>query len=447
MAKFENNLTEGSVTKQLIRFSLPFIISNIIQSFYSVADMIIVGQFSDKNNMSGVNIGGQVTFLVTNGVIGLCVGATVLIGQYLGSGKKKELKETISTLFSTLLVLSAIITVVMLFFNEPLLRLINTPAESFDQAKSYFSITMLGTLFIFGYNALNAVMRGMGDSKNPLIFVTIACAVNIILDFLFVAILNMGATGAAIATVFSQGISMILCIAYLKRKSFIFDFSLTSFGFHIERLLMLFKIGVPTLLNNITVSISFLFLTGFVNNLGVTASAAVGAVGKFNAFSILPAIAISSAISAMSAQNIGAGKTDRAKKTMKVGLVIAISISYSIFIFTQLFPNLILRAFNPDVEFIEAGVAYIRVFSFDYLTVPLLFCLNGLFIGSGHTTFSLFNGIISSLLIRIPAAYIFGDVLGMGLRGFGLGAPFASFIALIIAFVFYKSGHWEKHVI
>ncbi|HAN20736.1 MAG TPA: MATE family efflux transporter [Clostridiales bacterium] len=447
MAQFENNLTEGSVAKQLIRFSLPFIISNIIQSFYAVADMIIVGQFSDEINMSGVNIGGQVTFLVTNAVIGLCVGATVLIGQYLGSGKKNELKDTIGTLFSTLLVLSVVITVSMMYLDEPMLRLINTPEASFNEAKSYFNVTMLGTIFIFGYNALSAVMRGMGDSKNPLTFVIIACGVNVVLDLILVAKFNMGAEGAAIATVISQGISMILCILYLKFKNFIFDFTLSSFRFHGERLLMLLKIGVPTLLNNITVSISFLFLLGFINNLGVTASAAVGAVAKYNAFAILPPIAISSAISAMSAQNFGAGKVDRAVKTMKIGIVIAISISYTMFILTQLFPEYILKAFNDNEEFIQAGVTYIRTFSFDYLTVPLIFCLNGLFIGTGHTFFSLSIGIISSLLVRIPAAYIFGDLLGMGLTGFGLGAPFASGVAFILAFIYYKSGKWKKQVI
>lgn len=447
MSGFENNLTEGNVAKQLIRFSLPFILSNIVQSFYAVADMVIVGHFSNANNMSGVNIGGQVTFLVTNAVIGLSVGATVLIGQYLGSGKKNEIKETIGTLFSTLLVLAVVITAGMLFLNEPLLKLINTPAESFAESKSYFNITLLGTVFIFAYNALSAIMRGMGDSKNPLKFVTIACFVNIVLDFILVKYYNMGATGAAIATVFSQAISVILCVLYLKKNGFIFDFAISSLKFHSERLKMLLKIGIPTMLNNITVSISFLFLTSFVNNLGVTASAAVGAVGKFNSFAILPAIAMSSAISAMSAQNFGAGKTDRAVKTMKTGLVIAIAISYSIFVLTQLFPEVFLRVFNNEPELVETGVTYLRVFSFDYLFVPVIFCLNGLFIGAGHTTFSLFNSIISSLAVRIPAAYIFGTVLGKGLSGFALGAPFASGIALVIAIIFFFSGRWKKRVI
>jgi putative MATE family efflux protein len=290
-------------------------------------------------------------------------------------------------------------------------------------------------------------MRGMGDSKNPLKFVFIACVTNIVLDLLLVAGFHMGAAGAAIATVFSQAISVILCIIYLKRNNFIFDFSKSSFGFHSERLKMLMKIGIPTLFNNVTVSVSFLFLIGFANSLGVIASAAVGAVGKFNSFAILPAIAMGSAVSAMCAQNLGAGKRDRAIKTMKIGIYIAASISVSIFILTQLFPDIFIRIFNSDEELVQAGVTYIRSFSFDYLFTSVLFCINGLFIGAGHTTFSLINGMISSLVVRIPVAYLFGKVLGMGLSGFGLGAPFASGVALIFALVFLFTGKWKKQVI
>ncbi|MEN6316815.1 MAG: MATE family efflux transporter [Clostridiaceae bacterium] len=447
MSKFENNLSQGNVVKQLLAFSYPFLLSNLIQSFYSVADMIIVGRFSGTISMSGVNIGSQVTFLITNMVFGLSVGATVLIAQYLGAGKKTDLKETIGTLFTSLFVLAIVLTVLIIAIEDPILQLIKTPAESYPEAKSYFFVTMLGTIFIFGYNALSAVMRGMGDSKNPLIFVTIACLVNVAFDLLLVAVFDMGAAGAAIATVASQAISMILCIIYLKRNDFVFDFKLSSFGFHKERLKLLLKIGIPTSIQNVATSFSFLFLTALVNSIGVIASAAVGAVGKLNGFAILPAIAMSSSISAMSAQNIGAGEEKRATRTMKVGMLIAIIISSIIFVLVRFFPEIMLSAFSDDEEMIAQGVTYIKSFSFDYLIVPFVFSLNGLFIGSGHTTFSLINGVLSSLLIRIPASYIFGMALGYGLLGVGLGAPIASFLSLILGIWFYLSGRWKKAVI
>ena len=447
MAKFENDLSKGNVVKQLIIFALPFLLSNLIQTLYSVVDMIVVGQFAGTASMSGVNIGSQVTLLITNMVLGLCVGATVLIGQYLGAGDRQALKETIGTLLSTLIVLAVVITIGMIAVEEPLLKLIKTPVESFSEAKAYFFTTALGTIFIFGYNALSAIMRGMGDSKNPLIFVAIACVVNIGLDIWFVCGFKWGAFGAALATVISQAISMILCVIYLVKNDFIFDFKPSSFKFHKERLMMLLKIGVPTSVQNVATSVSFLFLTTLVNSLGVIASAAVGAVGKLNGFAILPAVAMSSSISAMAAQNIGAGKIDRAKKTMATGMIIATSISVAVFALFNIFPSTFLRIFGNDEEMILQGTNYIHSFSFDYLIVPFVFCFNGLFIGAGHTTFSLINNCISAIFARIPASYVFGMVLDMGLFGVGIGAPVASLVSLIMGLIFFISGKWKKMTI
>jgi len=447
MPKLETNLVQGHVGKQLIKFALPFLLSNLIQSLYSVADMIIVGQFSGTISMSGVNIGSQVTLLITNLVFGLSVGGTVLIAQYLGANQRQAIKETVGTLFTALGVLAVVMTALMLFLKVPLLKLIQTPQESFAEANSYFTITMIGTIFIFGYNALSAVMRGMGDSRNPLIFVAIACGINVIGDLILVAGFKMGAEGAAIATVISQAISMFLCVAYLKKNDFIFDFKLKSFGFHPDRIKMILKIGIPTSVQNTLVSFSFLFLTALVNTLGVTASAAVGAVAKLNGFAILPAIAMSSSISAMSAQNIGAGEIGRAKKTMSIGMLISMSISVVIFALVQLFPEFCLMLFDDDPAMISSGVQYLRSFSLDYLLVPFQFSFMGLFIGSGHTTFSLISGAVTSLFARIPASYIFGITLGYGLFGMGLGAPVASALGVTMSLIFFLSGRWKKMTI
>lgn len=448
MARFEKNLAEGNVVKQLILFSLPVLLSNLIQSLYSTVDMLVVGQFAGAASMSGVNIGSQVSFLITNMVFGLSVGATVLIGQYMGADDRKSMRETIATLFVSLLVAAICITVVMIGLQTPLLKLIQTPKESFSEAKIYFFISMLGTIFIFGYNALAAVMRGMGDSRNPLIFVGVACGVNIVLDLLLVAHFKMGAAGAAWATVISQAISMILCIIYLKRNNFIFDFSLDSFkGATKEKLKLILKIGLPTSVQNVATSVSFLFLTALVNSLGVMASAAVGAVGKLNGFAILPGIAMSTSVSAMAAQNIGAQKYDRAAKTMFVGMGIALFISVVIFILISLFPENCMSLFGSEPELIACGVEYLKAFKYDYFIAPICFCLNGLFIGSGHTTFSLINGIMSSILFRIPASYLFGMVMGLGLFGVGIGAPIASAAAMVFGLIFFFAGKWKNMVV
>ncbi len=447
MGAFEKDLSKGSVGKQLWAFALPFILSNLIQSLYGVVDMIIVGRYCGPESMSGVNIGGQITLLITNLVIGLCAGGTTLIAQYMGSGARKALKETIGTLLTTLVLLGVVLTVFMVVAREPMLALVQTPKEAWSEASVYLIITALGTLFIFGYNALSAIMRGMGDSKNPLIFVGIACGINIVLDYILVAVLHMAAKGAALATVASQAASMILCIFYLKRNDFIFDFSRSSFGFHKERLKMLMKVGIPTSVQNVIVGMSFLFLTALANLMGFKESAALGAVAKFNSFAILPALAMSASIAAMSGQNLGAGKPERAVKTMKLGTLIGFSMSAVIFLVALLLPDAVLRIFNDDPVVLSAGKEYMRAFSYDYLLAAILFGLNGLFIGSGHTTFTLINSVLSSVLIRVPMAYLGGIVLAWGMFGVGLAGPVSSFVSLVLAFIFYKTGKWKKMVI
>lgn len=444
MKTIGKNLSEGNVIKNLVSFSLPFLISNLIQTLYNVADLIIVGRFCNPASIAGVSNGSQVQFLITNMAMGFTVGGTVLVAQYLGANKKEDMKKTVSTLFTALIYLALIITIVMIFKREFLLKLIKTPKEAFIETNSYFIITSLGTIFIFGYNVLNAIMRGMGDSKTPLIFVTIACFTNIFLDLIFVGKFGLGVQGAAIATVISQGMSMFLCIWFLKKRNFIFDFSIKSFKIHKDKLKLLLKLGIPTSAQNVIVGVSFLFLTTMANTFGVYASAAVGAITKLNGFAILPSIAISSSVSAMCAQNLGAGKLDRAKETLRAGIIFSLGLSFVIFFIIRLFPEECIRLFSNDRQMLSAGTEYLLSFSYDYILVPIEFCLNGLFIGAGYSLFAFFTTAVASLFVRIPACYILGLKLNMGLVGLGLGAPLATLVGLIIATLFYFSGKWKK---
>ncbi len=443
MSKLGKDLTSGNVVKQLWLFALPFMISNIVQSFYNIADMFIVGKFGGPVGISAVNIGGQVTFLITNIVIGLSVGGTVVIGQFMGAKNRKAVSESISTMIVSLMAAAVIITISMIILTDPILRMIQTPQEAYVQAKEYLQITVAGTIFIFGYNALSAIMRGMGDSKRPLYFVIIACAINVVLDIVFVGYLKMGAKGAAFATIISQAASMILCIRYLQNTDFMFDFKLKSFKFHKDKFSMLMKVGIPTSIQNVAVNVSFLVMTGLVNGFGVHASAALGVISKYNSFAILPAIAVGSSVSAMAAQNIGAGKVERAKHTMYVGIALAAMITVPIFALTQLYPAQIIAIFDNDPRMVAAGVEYLRTLSLDYLIVPFIFCMNGMITGAGHSMFSSINGIISSLLLRVPFAYILGLYMNYGLSGIGLAAPFASIGALVLCIIYYASGKWK----
>lgn len=443
----QNNLTKGNVVKQLVIFALPFVLSNLIQTLYNVADMIVVGQFSGTISMSGVNIGGQVTLIMTQLAVGLNTGATVLIAQAIGAEKHKQLQKIISTLLTSLLIMAVIMTVLMLLLHTSILKVIKTPPESFQDAQNYLIITAIGTVFIFAYNALSAIMRGMGDSRTPLYFIAIACFTNVVLDLLFVGGFKMGAAGAGIATVISQAFSVILCIIYLIKRKFVFDFHIRSFGIDMLQLKAILKLGIPISVQNLIGSVSFLFITMLVNSYGVTASAAVGAVGKYNGFAILPVIAMNAAISTMCAQSLGAGNEERARKTCFTGMIISILLSYSFFIFTLLFPEEILGAFTKDKELIRVGVVYLRAFSIDYCLVPFSFSLNGLFIGAGHSTYSLFTNIMSGIIVRMPMAYLFSHIFGLGLFGVGLAVPSATFCSIVLNLWFLLSGRWRKRTI
>ena len=442
--KLERNLTEGSVLKQLLRFSLPFLLSNFLQAMYGVTDTLVVSWFAGASTVSGVSIGGQLNLVSMNFAIGFTVGGTVLISQYFGANKREELTRTIGTMFTVLAVLSAIITAIVIVFAKPILRLIGTPAESFDEAYIYLVICMCGTVFTFGYNAVSAILRGMGDSKSPLIFVLIAGVVNTLLDLPFVGVFHWGAAGDAASTIMAQALSLLLAVRYLKKKNFIFEFKLANFKVDIAQLKKIMKIGLPNSIQNVVVGLSFLAMTVLVNQFGVNASAAVGIAGKLNGFAILPAIAMSSSVSSMAAQNIGAGKLDRAKKIMHAGIILALPIGILFFCIAFFAPGWAMRLFTPDPEVIALGEQYLRLFSFDYLVVTFFFCINGLLMGAGMTTFTMINGILSSVALRIPAAYACSVLLGLGLSGVGLGAPAASLGSLIIAFLFYKSGRWTK---
>ncbi|MGL5042308.1 MAG: MATE family efflux transporter [Culicoidibacterales bacterium] len=448
MDKLSKNLHEGSVLKKLIIFSLPFLLSNIIQSLYNVADLMIVGWFNGAESIAGVNISGQITFVLTNFVMGLCIGGSVLVAQYLGAKNNKAIIEVIGTLFSTLAIAALTIMVIMWFSQTAVLELMQTPQEAFSEASDYLFITMLGVFFIFGYNALSSIMRGLGDSKTPLIFISVACVINVLLDFLLVGYFGLAATGAAVATVISQATSMLLCIIYLIRNNFIFDFSLRLFKIKRERLAQILRVGIPSSLQNVITGISFLVITAIANTLGVSAAAAVGVVGKFNVFAIMPSIALSLSISSMVAQNIGAGKIERANETFKIGTMIAWTISVTIFAFAQIFPEQIFGLFSADAQMMEIGLPYFKLFTFDYLLVPFVFCFNGLFIGAGESMVSLFINSMSAIILRVPMAILFSFTFGMGLTGMGLGAPIASIGALCFCLYFYSTGKWKtKNII
>lgn len=443
--KFRQDLTQGSVGKQLMKFSIPFLLSNLLQAFYSVADMIIVGRLCGTHGITGVNIGSQINILVTGAAFGLAVGGTVLIAQYGGAKKFDDQKKTIGTLFTMYMILAVIFTAVMLLLGDTLLKVLKTPEVAFTEAENYYMICMSGTIFMFAYNVISAILRGMGDSKRPLYFVLIATIVNIIGDVILVGPMQMGAAGAAVATISAQALSVVLSIIYLAKNRFFVGYHKNDFKIDKEKAKMLIKLGLPSSVQQVVISFSFLALTALINSLpnADIASACQGIGGKVNSFAILPALAMSSAVSSMAGQNIGAGQIERAKKTMMTGMGIAFAMSAVVFIIVQLFPQPIISLFDTNPEVISVGAGYMRFIALDYIFVPFVFCMNGLAIGAGYTNFALFNACFSSILVRVPFAYLIVNLTELGFDGIGLATGLASVASLIVGIIFIVSGKWK----
>ncbi len=439
-----NRLTEGGITSTLIRFAMPYLAASLLQALYGAVDLLIIGWFCNSAAVSAVSTGTQISQIVLSLVSGLTMGGTILIAQYVGANKVQEAVDTISTMLTLFGVISLIMTVVMLLAASPLLSLLQTPKEAFGYALDYVLVSSAGTIFVIGYNAISAMLRGLGDSKHPLVFVAIACVCNIVLDLIAVGVMGMGPGGAALATIISQGLSLIIAVVYLMRHDFIFDFKPKSFHIHKARALQLVKLGIPVSLQDTTVHISFMFIAAIVNAMGVTASAAVGICGRFDAFAMLPPMAFSGAISALAAQNIGAGQPERAKKTLHRSILLSFVCSLVFFAWAQLAPGSIMNLFQFDPDVTAAGIQYLRTFSIDFLMVSFVFCYNGFFNGCGCTRYTMINGILSTLAIRVPLAFLFSNWIPDSLYGIGLAAPIASVIGLILHMIMMRTPIWRR---
>ncbi len=443
MQKTSNSLTEGSILTTLVRFAVPYLLANFVQALYSAVDLMIIGWFSNDAAISGVNTATQLIQTLQSLIIGLAMGGTILIGQYVGARRDKDAEQTISTILTMFIILGALFTVGILIFCDPLLRLMQTPAEAFDSASAYVRVIGCGIIFSFGYNALSAILRGLGDSTRPLLFVAVACVTNMVLDYLMVGPLNMGAGGAALATIISQALSVALAILYLRRIHFPFDFRPSSFRLHRDKAAGLLKLGIPVCMQETLVSLSFLIIIAIINGIGVVASAAVGIAGKFENFAMLPASAFGGAIAAIAAQNMGAGRPDRAVKSLWLSVGLSLVPSIVFFFWAQWMPESILGLFGAGGETAVAGAAYLKSFSFDFILTCFGFTLLGFFNGCGCTVFASINGIVASVVIRLPLAYILSRLFPSDLTAVGMAVPMATLISVTGALIYMKMGRWK----
>ncbi len=445
----ETNLTEGNVLKQLIKFAIPLLIANILQSLYSTVDMIVVGNFADSAGLSAVSIGGQIMMLITNAGFGLTMGGQIIIAQYTGARDRDGQLRTIGTTVSFVALLSLAVTVIGLIFYRPLLTLMNTPAEAVIPSRQYLFVCILGIIFIMGYNVVCCILRALGDSQRPMVFVGIATVVNIIGDLILVAVFDLGALGAAIATVAAQAVSFGWASIYLykHRDIFVFDFKKDSFRIMKDKLKMILKIGIPFAIQFSIISLSVMFIVAMINGYGVAASAAYGVGGKIDNFAMMPYFAIESAASTMVGQCIGAGRKDRVQKVVRFTMVVNMTMAVIMVIIIQLVPEFFIRIFNQDPEVIEYGVQYLRIVTFSYFAFAGMTAYNALVMGVGNSTLSLIGSILDGVVLRLSLACLFVYVFNWGMTGILLATTLSPFGVTLVSGIYYHSGIWKKREI
>ena len=440
------DLTNGSVARQLLVFALPLFFSNALQAVYNMVDMIIVGQFIGGAGMSAVSIGGDLLHLLTFVSMGFASAGQVLIARNVGAGKMKEVSETIGTLFSFLLTASVLISVVCFALRYPIMHALNTPPESFSYAMDYMVTCIAGLVFIYGYNIVSAVLRGMGDSKRPFVFVGVAAILNIILDYLFVVVFDMAVFGAALATVIGQGVSFVssLIYLYIKRQSFGFDFRLKSFAIRRDSLKPLVMLGIPMAIQSAAVNFSKVLLMSWINLEGVLYSALAGIFNKINVVGGVVSMSFTAAGSSMVGQNLGARKYERVPRILATIAVIGLALFSVMTVVMVAVPEKVFGLFTSD----EAVLSLANI-----LIIPMILNFYGaatrsisfaLINGSGNTRLNLAVALIDGILMRIGLAALLCFSFNMGSLGCWYGDAIAGFMPLLIGLVFYLSGKWRK---
>ena len=424
----ERNLTTGSIWKNIFYFSLPYLLSYFLQTLYGMADLFIIGQFDGAAGTTAVSIGSQVMHMITVIIVGLAMGTTVSIAQAVGAKDKKQASRCTGNTITLFLGVSVVLMVILLLLVKPIVLVMSTPSEAVSGTVAYLTICFIGIPFITAYNIISSIFRGLGDSKSPMYFIAVACAANIALDYLFMGALHLGPSGAALGTTLSQTLSVILALIAIRKRDTGIRLTRSDLSPQTAVMGQILKIGVPIALQDGFIQIAFIIITIIANRRGLEAAAAVGIVEKIISFLFLIPSSMLSTVSALGAQNIGAGKQKRAEQTMwcaaliavVFGLIVAITIQFIsvpvVGLFTtdaevarlggQYIRGYILQAFTGDDTVVLLGTQYIHSYIWDCIFAGVHFTFSGYFCACGRSEFSFLHNIIAILLVRIPGVYL-----------------------------------------
>ena len=431
MTSDKADFTQGNILKKLVAFMMPVLGALILQAAYGAVDLLVVGRFGSTSGLSAVSTGSQVLNLVTFVVTQFAMGITVLIARYLGEKRPERIGAVIGGGTVVFTMMSVVLFIAMVGFARPISVLMQAPAEAVDLTASYVRICGAGIFFIVAYNLLSAIFRGLGDSKSPLLFVLVACIVNIIGDLVLVAGLHMDAAGAAIATVTAQALSVVFAVMLLLKKDL--PFAITKKEFRLNPQCRKFlKIGLPLALQEFLTQISFLALCAFVNRLGLEASSGYGVACKIVNFAMLVPSSLMQSMASFVSQNIGAGKKKRAKQSMFTGIGVGLAVGCVVFVLVLFKGDVLCSAFSTDAAVIRNGFAYLKGFAPETLVTAILFSMVGYFNGNNKTVWVMTQGLIQTLLVRLPLAYFMSIQPNASLTKIGLAAPVATTVGIVL---------------
>ena len=440
--KGNTDLTEGKVWKVIVRFALPLLVGNLLQQFYNITDSIIVGQFLGKEALAAVSASFFIYYFIISLVIGVGSGTTVVISQLFGAKQYQKVQLAFSSFFIFMLVGGIILSIAGIIFAEPVFRLTNTPEEVIPQAVAYFRIYIGGTFLFVTFNSIISILRGVGESVRPMLFILITTVLNIAFDLLFILVFKWGIEGAARATVVSQGIGMCIALAYvnnthpllsIKKQDMLFDWKLFK-----ESL----KIGLPTSVQQCAIALGLIALLGIVNSFGTNTLTAYGAAGKIDTIITQAVLTLSGALAAFCGQNIGAGRLDRVKKGVQFTMYTNIALGLLTFAAVYLFGNEMMRIFTKDIDVVAIGKEYLLIIGGFFIVHGALNVYNGALRGAGDTLFPMITSLVCLWLIRIPLTYYLSSWLGRNGIWWAIGISIT--IGLIVTFVYYKMGFWKR---
>ena len=428
MKNAPHDFTRGGIAGPLIRFAVPVLAALFLQAMYGAVDLLVVGQFADKADVSAVATGAHIMMTLTNLVASLAMGATVLLGRQIGEGNAEKGGATVGACIALFGSMGLALTLITVPGAGLLASVMQAPAH--DLTAAYVRICGTGMLVIIAYNLIGSVFRGIGDSMTPLVTVAIACAVNIAGDLLLVAVCHMGAAGAAIATVAAQAISVAISLLLIRRKQLPFRLERQHIRFNKPLMGEVLRLGLPIALSDLLVSMSFLVIQAIVNALGVVPSAGVGVAEKVCAFIMLVPSAFSQAMSAFVAQNAGAGKYDRAVRSLYCGVGLSLAGGAVMSWMSICHGQLLAGIFSNDPEVVAAAADYLKAYGIDCLLTPIFFCAIGFFNGLGKTRFVMAQGIVSAFCVRVPVSYLMSRRVPVSLFWIGMATPFSSMLQI-----------------